>query len=106
MNRIYIAGPYTEGDVARNVKAAIDAANELIELGFAPYVPHLSHFLHMAHPQPYGIWMGLDMVWQSQCHAVLRLPGPSSGADTETRTAKIVGMPVFHSISELVEAMK
>ena len=38
--RIYVAGPYTNGEVAINVRNAYEAANQLAELGFAPFVPH------------------------------------------------------------------
>ena len=34
--KVYIASPYTLGDVAVNVKNQIDAANELLELGYLP----------------------------------------------------------------------
>ena len=38
--KVYIAGPYTKGDVALNVRKAYEAANQLADLGFAPFVPH------------------------------------------------------------------
>lgn len=38
--KIYVAGPYTKGDVAENVHKAFKAANDLADLGFAPFVPH------------------------------------------------------------------
>ena len=50
--RIYIAGPYTNGDVAVNVRTAYEAANQLADLGFAPFVPHATHFWHMLFPRP------------------------------------------------------
>jgi hypothetical protein len=45
--RIYVAGPYTKGDVAVNVRNAFEAANRLADVGFAPFVPHATHFWHM-----------------------------------------------------------
>jgi len=42
-----IAGPYTRGDVAVNVRNAYEVANRLADLGFAPFVPHATHFWHM-----------------------------------------------------------
>lgn len=56
MIAVYIASPYTKGDVAVNVKAQIDCADELISLGFAPFAPLYSHFQHMHHPRPYEDW--------------------------------------------------
>ena len=94
MKRIYIAGPYTGGDVAVNVRAAMEAANALIVAGYAPHVPHLYHFLHMANPRPYEDWMRLDLVWLNQCDAVVRLPGQSPGADREAVEAVRLGIPV------------
>ena len=101
MKKIYIASPYTVGDIAVNVKRQIDCANELMDLGFAPFVPLYSHFQHMVHPRPYQDWTKLDLVWVESCDALLRLDGESSGADGEVEYAKKLGIPVFYSIEEL-----
>ena len=98
--RVYIAGPYTNGDVALNVRAAIEAADALIVAGHAPFVPHLSHFQHMMRPQPYETWLRLDMEWLPQCEALIRLPGDSSGADAEVDEAQARGMPVYRSVAD------
>src|SRR5687767_6211715 len=95
MKRVYIAGPYTRGNVSANVKRALEAATRLIELGFCPFVPHLFHFLHAEHEQPYETWMALDFEWLAQCDVVLRLPGYSPGADQEVQRAGELGIPVF-----------
>lgn len=103
MNRkkIYIASPYTIGDVAVNVKRQIDAANKLIEMGYAPYTPLLSHFHHLLHAQEYDVWMDVGLTWLVSCDAVLRLPGKSKGADIEVSAARDHGIPVFDSIDIL-----
>lgn len=100
--RVYVAGPYTHGDVARNVAAALAAADALIRAGAAPFVPHLSHFQHMAHPQPYETWTALDLAWLEVCDAILRLPGHSPGADAEEAWCQAHGLPVFNSLDPLV----
>jgi len=105
MKRIYIAGPYSKGDVALNVKKAMDCANELINLGFAPFCPHLTHFLHMNNWQPYEKWLEIDAEFVKVCDSVLRIPGDSSGADKEVELAKSLGIPVFFSVGELKKAM-
>lgn len=105
MKRIYIASPYTVGDVGVNVKRQMDAADELIEQGYAPFAPLMSHFQHMAHPRPYHDWMMLDREWIGVCDAVLRLPGESRGADNEVTLALGRGIPVFYSIEELTSEM-
>src|SRR5580693_1616163 len=93
--RVYIASPYTKGDVAINVKAQLDAVDTLMSLGYYPFAPLYSHFQHMAHPRPYKDWIEADLVWVSVCDAMLRLPGESSGADNEVKVAKELGIPVF-----------
>ena len=99
--KVYIAGPYTKGDVAANVRQAIEAADQLLTLGYWPYVPHLAHFWHMLFPRPYEDWMRLDIAWLEQCDAVLRLEGESAGADRETKRAGELELPVFTSVEEL-----
>jgi hypothetical protein len=37
---------------------------------------------------------------------VLRLPGPSNGADREVDAAKALGIPVFTEISALLETFR
>ena len=101
MIKVYIASPYTLGDVAVNVKAQIDVADALINLGFAPFVPLYSHFQHMVHPRPYQDWVTLDLEWVKSCDCILRLPGESSGADGEIKFAKELGLSVFYSLEEL-----
>ena len=102
MIKVYIASPYTLGDVAVNVKAQIDMADTLMNHGFAPFVPLYSHFQHMAHPRPYQDWIKIDLEWVVVCDCVLRLPGESKGADGEVEYAKSMGKPVLYSIDELL----
>lgn len=101
--KVYIAGPYTKGDVAMNVRAAIEAGDRVLKAGHVPFIPHLTHFWHMICPGPYGQWIKLDLEWLPCCGALLRLPGESSGADGEVAEAKRLGIPVFYSVEELLE---
>ncbi len=103
--RIYIAGPYTHGDVALNVRQAMEAAVEIIDAGHVPFVPHLYHFLHCCFPQPYEVWMRLDLRWLSCCHALLRLPGDSPGADREADVAVQMGLPIYHDVHQLLDRL-
>lgn len=100
--KIYIASAYSIGDQAVNVKIQMDCADELMTLGFAPYVPLYSHFQHMAHPRPYEDWIEIDKVWVLACDCVLRLPGESKGADGEVKLALDEGLQVFYSVDDLV----
>lgn len=104
--RIYIAGPYTTGDVARNVRNAYKAANRLADLGFAPFVPHATHFWHMLFPREYEFWLELDNQFLPCCAAVLRLPGESNGADKEVARAESLALPVFTSIEAVAAHFK
>ena len=103
--RIYVAGPYTRPDPCINTHVAIGAANQLWDMGYAPFIPHLSHFWHTVTPKPYEQWLDYDNQFLPVCDAVLRLPGESSGADKETAFADNLGIPVFNSLDELMKAM-
>ncbi len=106
MIKVYIASPYTKGDVAVNVKRQLDCADELMTLGFAPFAPLYSHFQHMAHPRPYEEWLRIDLEWITVCQCLLRLDGESSGADNEVQFAYGRNMPVFYSIAALTTFYK
>ena len=99
--RIYIAGPYSKGDPEQNVYNAIETANKLADMGYAPYVPHFTHFWHTKYPRPYNFWLELDNQFLPFCDAVIRIPGESSGADKEVELARKIGKPIFFSIQEL-----
>jgi nucleoside 2-deoxyribosyltransferase len=100
--KVYIASPYTLGDVAINVKAQMDMADRLMSAGFVPFAPLYSHFQHMAHPRPYTDWIKFDLEWIKVCDCLLKLPEESSGADEEVEYAKKIGIPVFYKINDLL----
>jgi hypothetical protein len=100
--RVYVAGPYTKGDVVINVREAIIAGNNIRALGHTPFIPHLSHFWHLVVPhEDVDYWYQYDIEWLKVCDALFRLPGESHGADEEERIAREMGIPVFHSYAEL-----
>lgn len=100
--RVYVAGPYTKPDPDTNTDKAIAVANHLLDAGFAPFVPHLTHFWEQRHHRPYEDWMQLDVAWVAVCDALLRMPGESSGADREVALAKELGIPVYMDVEELI----
>lgn len=104
MRRCYIAGPYTAGDVCENVSRAMLAWHALQDAGFAPFCPHLFHFLHMVRQKEYGVWTAQDIAWLDCCEFLVRLSGDSSGADTECALARDIGIPVYHTIEEAIES--
>lgn len=102
MKTVFIASPYTLGDVGVNVKTTMDVADELMDLGFNPFIPLLYHFQHITNPRPYEDWIKIDLEWLSKCDCVLRLIGESSGADGEVARAKELGIPVYYNIGDVV----
>jgi hypothetical protein len=100
--KVYVAGPYSKGDVAVNVRDAIAAGDQLLGLGYVPYIPHFTHFWHMLFPKPYERWLEYDNHWIPCCDVLLRLPGDSGGADKEVALAQSLGKPIVYSIGELM----
>lgn len=98
---IYISSAYTLGDIAENVRAQLDASDTLIELGFCPIAPLLSHYQQIYKPRSWYEWMDVDMELVSRCDALLRLPGKSTGADTEVSLAKKLKIPVYYDIGHM-----
>ena len=104
--KIYVAGPYTQGDVETNIRNAFTEADKLVEKGFLPFVPHASHLWHMISPKPYEFWLDLDLEYLKCCDGLLCLPGYSPGADLEVDLAERSGIPVFHDIEEIIAHFK
>ena len=100
---IYIAGPYTKPDPDENTRKAMEVWHQLADLGFVPFLPHLSHFLEQHRTRPYAYWLEYDNQFIPFCKGLLRMPGESSGSDKEVMLAEVLGIPVFHSIEELDE---
>ncbi len=127
--RVYIAGPITKGNLADNVNQATAAFVALAKAGFAPLNPMWSVYAKPC-AQDYDFdrwqnrvpvegrckcigtrngndemthadWIGADLPWVEVSHAVLRLPGESSGADMEVAHAVAHGIPVFNSLAAL-----
>lgn len=96
--RVYIAGPYTNGDVVLNLRRAAEAANQVLKAGHAPYCPHLTHFWHYLFPGRCDQWLALSEEWVKVCEAMIRLDGVSAGADREMQLAVSLGIPVFRSV--------
>jgi hypothetical protein len=100
---IYIASPYTKGDVAVNVRAQLEAAHRIMDAGHAPVTPLLRHFLHIHRARPYEDWTRLDNAIIPRVDALLRLPGESKGADDEVKLARCYGIVVLNDWKEFDE---
>jgi len=104
MKKVYVAGPLnSSGNVAANIRQAFHIATLLVDKGFAPFVPHTTHFWDMVYPRSETFWMMLDFEFLLLCDAVFRIPGESKGADAEVEFAMRNGIPVYGTIDELIE---
>jgi hypothetical protein len=110
---VYIASPYTGGDVGVNVRCSIAAMVRLIsEDDCIPISPlSLSHLAHIVYPLDYETWMRYDFDLIARCDAVLRInaelggyfQSESPGADREVEHAISLGKAVLHGMDELEE---
>lgn len=103
--KVYVAGPYSKGDVCKNVSTAIMVADLLMKEGYRVYVPHLSHFQHLLNRRNYWDWLEHGIGWMMDCNAILLLPGRSFGANLEVQIAERLGIPVFTDVKSLCAAM-
>ena len=103
---VYIASQYRIGNKLDNVRRQIDAAEELLKHGFAPHVPLLNHFWDEIYPHDDNVWLELDLEFLGMFDCLLRLEGESYGADKEVERAKLLGIPVFYDIKELIRFHK
>ena len=101
MIKVYVSGPYSK-HMVDGTRNAIFAAEELRKAGYLPFVPHLSLLWDLILPSPYEEWMKYDMDWVRECDCLLRLPGESPGADREVILAHKIGIPVFHTVKEVI----
>lgn len=135
MKRVYIAGPISRGNLAHNVNQATAAFVTLAKAGIAPFNPMWSVYAKPCSPgfdkapgdpgnfveadercvcvgtrngndeMAHADWLNVDLPWVAVSDAVLRLPGESTGADREVAFAESLGIPVYHSIRDLLDAM-
>jgi len=106
---VYVAGPLSNGgtcdndEIERNIKNTCHTASMLLEMGFSPIVPHLTHYWHLLYPNDYEKWLELGVDIMLRCDCVFRMDGESAGADVEVDAAVKDGMPVFTSIPDMCE---
>jgi len=100
---VYVAGPYDQGDVAINVKRAMDAGTRVMDAGFIPFIPHLTHFFHMSRRRSRTEWLTFSASWLLRCGAVYNYDPhlPSEGRDLELELARWYGIPIVESTLDL-----
>ena len=113
---ILIAGPYRSGTgddpmlLEANLRRLEEAAWPVFEAGHIPMIgewvalPVLRSAggTGLADPIAEAIMYPTAERLLQHCDAVLRLPGESKGADQDVAIARERGLPVYHSIEELV----
>jgi hypothetical protein len=112
---ILVAGPYRSGTgdrpaaLAANVRAMNDAALEVFRAGHLPVTGEALALplIELAGSRAVGdavfdeIFHPIARRLLERCDAVLRIGGPSAGADDMAATARAAGKPVYGSVAEL-----
>lgn len=110
MRRIYVAG-WPTSQLACHLHRAEEALRVLADAGLAPFVP--SFYLYASGPRVFGQtvyavartappgtgWPNVLLPWLRASEAVLALDGDSVW---ESRTAEILGIPVFSEADDVV----
>ena len=112
---ILVAGPYRSGTnddpqlIAANVKAMTDAALEIYEMG---HLPVLGEWFALPLVEAAGskkigddifnkIFHPIAVQLIDHCDAVLRIGGPSAGADEMVNTGKAKDKTIFYSVEAI-----
>jgi len=116
---ILVAGPYRSGTnddpklISANVKAMTDAALEIYDIG---HLPVLGEWFALPLIEAAGSKKIGDEVFNKifhpvavqlidHCDAVLRIGGPSAGADEMVNTGRAKNKTIFYSMKE-IQALK
>ena len=109
---IMVAGPYRAGAMkkaarAANLRVLNEAALAVFRRGHLPVIGvNLAlPIIEAAGPESFDeIMMPVSLAVAERCDAVLRIGGPSGGADDEVARFRERGLPVFHALDEIPEA--
>ena len=109
---IMVSGPYTSGgaDTARraaNLNALNEAAVALFRRGHVPMigVNVALPMVEAAGPECFDeIMMPMSLAVAERCDAVLRIGGPSGGAEDEVASFRRRGKPVYTRLEDVPDA--
>lgn len=109
MLTVFISMPYgdhnDEATRLANTQAAMDVWHALADGGFAPFCPHLSHFLNERRPRPREDWLRQCAEWMRVCDCLLAIGEPTEGMRQEIDLARRLGKLVFTSTEQLNETL-
>lgn len=92
---VFISGPYSQGDPVLSTREAVLWGEEVERHGCDVVIPHLSMLWHLISPAPVERWYARDLAVLARCDAIVRFPGPSTGADAEVEFAVERGIQAF-----------
>ncbi len=106
---IMVSGPYRSGaktaeQMQRNLDEMNLAAVEVLRRGHVPVigVNMALPMITVTGPESFDeIMMPVSLALADRCDAVLRIGGPSKGADEEVEKFRAAGKPVYIAMSEI-----
>lgn len=109
---IMIAGPYRSGSDdprqwAQNLKAMNEYAHQVFLKGHIPVIGVNAALpvIEAAGEEHYeALMMPISLALAERCDAVLRIGGPSEGADQEVELIQKKGLPVYFSLEDIPNA--
>lgn len=112
--RVYVAGAYSADnlmDVFHNMKRGMRTGSQLLQLGFAPFVPWLDHHLvfMMQNDEKLSVedFYEYSLSWLRVSEVMLVLPGyeKSQGTLKEIKVAEELNISIFYSLDQMVRNM-
>jgi len=100
-----VAGPYSADNPRNtqlNVNEAIAVGCKLLRKGYAPFIPHLCHYIWL-HPEgnfEYETWKKYDLEWLRVCDALFFI-GDSPCANNELKIAEEMGLTIYMQLEEV-----
>lgn len=106
---IMIAGPYSSGAAneaarAANLRLMNQAAVEVFRRGHIPIIGVNMALPVISEAGPDGfdeIMMPISLALADRCDGILRIGGPSVGADQEVAKFEARGLPVFRNLDDV-----
>ncbi len=110
MKRIYIAGPYSSGNIIKildNIREGIRLSTKVLLLGHSPFCPWLDfHFqlmLREGETLTVEDYYKYSIAWLRVSNAMLLVPGwqSSKGTKAEMEIADNMGIPIYYDINKM-----